>query len=262
MVVVALVVILWLGLQVKATPFPPYEETTPDLPTVPLPDDLPAPVARFYRAIAGDEIPVIDSAVIDLSGTLRFMGIPFPARMRFTHQAGQNYRHYLEALVFQWPLLRVNEHYLDGESVLELPFGTVSGEPKINSAANLGLWGESLWLPTIFITDERARWEAVDEEHARLVVPFEDTEDTFTAHFDPETGLIDWMETMRWRDATDTAKLRWTLAADDYATHHGLLLPNGGTVTWQDQGQPWLDVRIDNIAFNVDVSAYVRARGL
>lgn len=259
---VGLAVILWLGLQVKAVPFPAYEETPPDLPTVPLPDDLPAPVARFYRTIAGDAIPVITSAVIDLSGRVRFKGIPMPVRARFTHEAGRNYRHCLEAMIYQWPLLKVNEWYLDGESVLELPFGTVSGEEKVNSAANLGLWGESLWLPTIFLTDTRVRWEAIDAEHARLVVPCGDDQDSFTAHFDPETGLLDRMEAMRWREVSDTARRRWTLTTEGYERRHGLLLPNGGAVTWEDQGQPWLDVRIDQIVFNVDVSAYVRARGL
>jgi hypothetical protein len=42
------------------------------------------------------------------------------------------------------PAITVNEHYLDGHSRLELPFGTVENEPKIDMAANLGLWAESI----------------------------------------------------------------------------------------------------------------------
>ena len=41
----------------------------------------------------------------------------------------------------------VNETYLDGKSRLELPFGVIEDEPKADQAANLGLWGESAWLP-------------------------------------------------------------------------------------------------------------------
>lgn len=84
------------------------------------------------------------------------MGVRFPARFRFTHTAGQGYRHYIEAALFGLPVLRVNETYLDGRARLELPFGVVENEPKIDSAANLGLWAESIWLPSIRVTDPRA----------------------------------------------------------------------------------------------------------
>ena len=92
---VLLVVLACLGLKVKPKPLSPYGEQTPALSTVPLPTDLPAPVTRFYQTIIVDQIPVIESAVITGRGSLRFRGITFPARLRFTHDAGQGYRHYI-----------------------------------------------------------------------------------------------------------------------------------------------------------------------
>ena len=89
-----LVAIGWLGLQVKPKSFPAYPEQTPALNTVALPADLPAPVARYYKTVIGDQIPVIESAVISGRGKLRVFGLRFPARFRFTHIAGQGYRHY------------------------------------------------------------------------------------------------------------------------------------------------------------------------
>jgi membrane protease YdiL (CAAX protease family) len=97
---------------------------------MPLPGGLPAPVERFYRQIYGENVPVITSAVITTRAKLRLPskgGITFPARFRFTHDAGKGYRHYIEATFFGLPLMRVNEHYLDGKSRLETPFGVGEG---------------------------------------------------------------------------------------------------------------------------------------
>ncbi len=260
----ALVAILaagWLGLQVKPKPFPAYPEQTPALKTVEVPADLPAPVARYYETIIGGQIPVIESAIITGRGKLRFFGLRFPARFRFTHIAGQDYRHYIETTIFCYPVMKVNEYYLDGNARMELPVGVIENEPKVNMAANLGLWGESVWLPPIFITDPRVRWEAIDDTTARLVVPFGKEEDTFTVSFDPQTGLLLKLEAMRWKEPTSEKKILWRNEPLDWQTFHGIMIPSPAAATWLDEGTPWLVVTVEDVAFNVDVSEYIRARG-
>jgi hypothetical protein len=209
-----------------------------------------------------EEVPVLETAVISARGHLRFMGITFPQRLRFIHDAGQNYRHYIEATLFGKPLLKVNERYLDGQARMKLPVGVIENEPKVNSAANLGLWGESIWLPTIFITDSRVRWQAVDAHTALLIVPFETGEDTFTVFFDPETDLITRMEAMRYKDAADAEKTLWLLDILAWDTYHGLLLPSRSSVTWADEDTPWLIIELDDVVYNVDVRDTIRAEGL
>lgn len=61
-ILVALVLVSWIGLQVKPKPFPEFAQS--ELKTVPLPDGLPAPVERFYRVQYGDQIPVIETVFI------------------------------------------------------------------------------------------------------------------------------------------------------------------------------------------------------
>jgi len=206
-------------------------------------------------------VPVVETAVITGRGTLRFMGITFPARLRFTHEAGQGYRHYIEATLFGYPLMKVNERYLDGISRMELPVGVIENEPKVNMAANLGLWGESIWLPSIYVTDSRVRWEAIDETSARLIVPFEGDEELFMVFFDPETSLIKQMEAMRYKDAVAESKTLWQLDIQDWDHYQGILVPTRSTVTWVDEGTPWLVIELDDITYNADVQEYIRAEG-
>jgi hypothetical protein len=128
----ALLFLSWLGLQVKPKSFMPYAENTPDiLKTIPLPEGLPVPVDRFYKTIYGDDVPVIDTVVIKGRATISPFGMKMPARFLFVHNAGRDYRHYIEATWFGIPIMKVNESYVDGNSYFELPFGTLSAIPDL-----------------------------------------------------------------------------------------------------------------------------------
>ncbi|MFN8451392.1 MAG: DUF6544 family protein [Anaerolineae bacterium] len=260
-IVVVLAAALWLGLRVKPTPFPAYAGQTALVESVPLPDNLPVPVARYFKAAVGDRIPVVHSAVISGTGSLKFQGVTFHSRWRFIHDAGYGYRHYIETTLFGMPLLKVNEWYLDGKSRLELPFGIVGQGAKTDTAAALGLWAESVWLPTVFITDPRVRWEAMDDTHARLVIPSGDGEDSLTITFDPQTGLMSQIEALRWRDEKSIDKILWSNHISGWRAFHGIRVPSPTAITWQDQGFAWFTPVVEDVAYNVDVSASCAGAG-
>jgi len=240
--------------------FPPYPIPSPPISTIPMPGDLPKPVSRFFSTILGNSIPVIQSAIVTGRGTIRFKGIVFPARWRFIYCAGQGYRHYIETTVLGYPLMKVNEFYLDGHSRLELPFGVVENQPTVDMAANLGLWGESIWFPSIFLTDPRVHWEAIDETSARLIVPFGNTTDSFTMNFDPKTGLLQQLEALRYRETSNPQKLGWRNQVLEWGMFNGFQLPSCATVRWLDQSSPWFVLSVEEVLYNVDVESYIRTR--
>lgn len=260
--------LLWLGLQMKPEPFPPYTAPATPLQTIPLPDDLPAPVDRFYRQLYGGAIPIIDSAVISGSGRLRINGIILPARFRFTHATGQNYRHYIETTFFGLPLLKVNEHFLNGSARLELPFGTSEGD-QVDQGANLALWAEAIWMSSLWLTDGRVCWEALDENSATLIVPFKNdpsastTEvERFTVSFDPDTGLLQSMRSLRYKGADSTSKTLWINEVMEWQMLGDYTQPVLSAVTWQDEGTPWARFTTLEVVYNTDVSLYIQNSGI
>ena len=259
-VVVVLILLGWLGLRMTPQPLPAFDRQAAVAQTVPLPDGLPAPVERFYRQVYGESVPVIESAVLSGRATMRINGITFPARFRFTHDAGQGYRHYIEATIFGLPLMKVNEHYLDGKGRLELPFGVEEG-PEVDQGGNLALWGESMWLPSVFITDPRVRWEPIDEETALLIVPFGEEEQRFVVRFDPQTGLLHFLESMRYRGVDSEGKTLWINEALQWDSVDGHTIPTVGAVTWFDEGTPWAVFTVKDVVYNADVREYIQAKG-
>ncbi len=257
--VLFLVVLGFVGLRFKPASFPAFAQPTKKLETIPLPEGLPAPVARFYRKIYGENIPVICSAVISGRATIRPVGpVAFPARFRFTHVAGKDYRHDIEATVFGVPILKVIETYIASSSRQQMPWGTTQNDPKANQAANLGLWAEAIWFPAIFLTDPRVHWNAVDDVTATLTVPFEAGVETFVVRFDPDTHVVCFLEAMRFK--TDQ-KVLWINETRAWAMLGGQMVSTQGAVTWMDDGKPWAVFNVEEIVLNADVSAAMSSGG-
>jgi hypothetical protein len=147
-------------------------------------------------------------------------------------------------------------------NLVELPFGVVENQPKVDQAANLGLWGETFWFPAFILTDGRPRWEAIDAHSAWLYVPFGESEEQFTVHFDAQSGLIEGTRAMRWKESSDPAKTGWKMQAIEWRSLGEALTLALSSITWESDGYPWAFFELEELVFNTDVSDTVRLKGV
>lgn len=253
---VLLLAVGWVGLQVKANPFPKVV-SDPNPTLIPIPTDLPAPVLRFAQALFGDEMPVVRSAMVLGRAQLAPTGMPMPTRFRFYYDvARSSHYHDIQVTWFTAPFMRIHERNLEGHTQLDLAvIGQVNDQPKTNRAAIQGYWAETLaWMPAIVLADSQVRWEAIDETSARLMLPDLDDIEAFTVRFDAETGLMTEVETMRYQDESHPERWRWFNRILEWGEVDGMRVAVRSQTQWNDAA-PWATWEVEQAALNVDVSA-------
>ncbi|MFU8766645.1 MAG: DUF6544 family protein [Candidatus Methanoperedens sp.] len=261
-IAVVLLTIGWVGFKIEPDSFPPHPDKTKDAGSVELPPDLPEPVGRYYEAAAGSHVPRIESAVVWGKAKLRINRIWMPVRFKAYYLPGQAFHRYMEITWFGRPILRGHDSYLNGEGVLKTE-GILNmretGE-KIDRGQNLAMWGEAVFAPSVIITDARAHWEAVDDEMARLVVPYGEQNDSLLFKFDPKTDLITHVSAWRFR-GQEEEKTPWLIGLTDWKTFHSVKIPVRFSVTWEDEGSPWSYWTVEGVEYNVDITDNLLAGG-
>jgi len=249
----------WLGLRVKPAPFLPHPERTPELDTTELSSSLPEPVRRHFLATLGGQVPKIETAVVWGRAHFKVGGLWTRMRFKSYNVAGREFRRDMEITWFGVPVLRGSDAYLGGEGSLEITglLNTSSRGGNFDQGQNLAMWAEAPFTtPSVLVLDPRARWEPIDSHRARLVVPFGEREETLSAEFDPESGLMRRMSGMRYRNHEQT-KTPWSGELSDWRTLHGIKVPHRNMAIWEDQREPYGIFEIEGTEYNVDVSGKI-----
>lgn len=247
---VALVGLGWLGLQVPPPNFPAPSVAAHDLGTVAVPADLPAPVRRYLQVAFGDQVPRVDSLITWGRARANF-GVWMPLRFRLYHRPGQAFQRDMEVTWFGLPVLKALDQFLNGKGMTG-PVNQLDTGPKVDQGANLILWAEVTFYPSLLLTDPRIRWETIDETSARLLLPFGDTQDELIFYFDPVTGLVTRTWAMRYQGASGE-KEPWSAEIQAWQTVNGMQFPARVAVIWEKAGKPWSYWDFEGLTWNADI---------
>lgn len=241
----------WLGLQIPPRNFTPPATATADLGTVAVPADLPAPVRRYFQVAFGDQVPRVESMVAWGRARANF-GLWMPLRFLLYHRPGYDFRRDMEVTWFGLPVLKAMDQYINGRGMTG-PVGNADTGPEVDQGSNMILWAEATFYPSLLITDPRIRWEAIDDNSARLRFPFGAQQDELIFQFDPETGLVTRTSALRYQGNTGK-KVPWYAEIQEWQTVNGMKLPLTVAVVWETQRGPWSYWNFEHILWNVDIS--------
>lgn len=259
--VVAVVAAALAGFLVKPGLFPmPASSRTAAVQTMPVPEDLPAPVDRWLRTEYPDGLPMHTNVYMRGTGVMRFGPVAVPFRHQVELVPGEGFVRRMDLTWYGMVIARGKDTYVDGRGFMKTPVGGFGGD-KIDQGADVVNWLEALAVPAAVLGDRRVRWEPVDDTSARLVYPHGGGEDSFVLGFDPKSGLPSWAKAQRYKDADATAeKLEWTATMKDRKSFDGVHTATVVDATWEGASKPWATFRMTDVRSDIELVDYAAAQ--
>jgi hypothetical protein len=244
----------WAGFRVPAASFEQVTETPP-VSYAPPPQEPPEPVQRYINQVYGDQLPQVQSAIVQGRATVTINGLTMPTRFRFYYDASGAHYHDIQVNWFGRSVMFIHERFLDQHAILDIPIiGRVENDEATDAASNQGFWSEALaWVPAIVFNDPRVRWEGIDATHARMIVPNATPEEAFIIGFDPTTGLMSNLRTQRYQGKTGSPRLPWNNTILEWRNLNGIPTAVKSGTAWEDNPS-WAVWEIEQVVLNVDVA--------
>lgn len=226
---------------------------------------LPAPVARYFRTVLGDDLRIIHSGVISQRGT--FLVRPEPPMWRkfyaTQHVATSPAGFLWDASIRLVPgiSVHVRDAFIDGAgsmraSVMGLwPLTDVEGTPEIAEGALHRYLAEAPWIPTALLPSQGVTWTPIDDASARATITAGATTVSADFFFAPDGTVSRVFTEARWRDVDGRAvPTPWQGHFSHYAEMHGVKIPLNAEVEWllDDGPQPYWRGEITSVAYEYE----------
>jgi len=256
-VVVILVVLLavgWLGFSMPAGSYPPHSEHTGQLHSLSHLTNLPEPVYKLFVQALGKDVPEIQSAVVWGKAKVKISGLWMPARFKSYYVAGQEFSRFMEVTWYGLSVLKMHESYAAGLGRVSTEglFGESEDGMRVDQSLNIAMWADAMLMPSIYVSDARITWKAVDRQSARLVVPLIARKDSLAFRFNSENAMIVAISAECYRDQQEW-KTPILVTCERWRTFHGIKIPSRFSVAWQDE-DPWAYYSVEGVEYNVNVS--------
>lgn len=204
-------------------------------------DNLPAPVAGYFRCALQDGQPVVRAAKIRHAGEFNLNGewIPFDSEQHFSARPAA---FVWDAKMKMNPLMkvRVRDSFVGGKGAMLvkmfglLPLVDARDDAKLDAGALMRFLGEAVWLPTALLPDENLKWTAIDENRARATLTEAETTVSLEFTFNERGEIAEIFAPARFREVKGKYEpTAWIVRISRYEERGGMRIPTEGEVAWQ-----------------------------
>jgi hypothetical protein len=210
-------------------------------------DQLPPPVATYFRLALREGQPVIRSARLTQVGGFRLREAdggwsPFTATQYF---AAQPPGFVWDATIRMAPFLnvRVRDSYLAGQGSMQgkilalLPVLDARSRPELNEATLQRYLAEAVWLPTALLPGGGVTWSGIDNRTALATLTDSGTSASLEFQFNALGEITAVSTSGRYREVNGQYELTpWTGRFRRYEERGGICIPVEAEVAWQLPG--------------------------
>lgn len=214
-------------------------------------DSLPAPVARYLRAVLREGAPLPRRAVVRHEGLFRADSASGGAWAPFRsvqHIAARAPGFVWDARIRMVPGLDVNvrDELAGGEAAMRarfaglVPVVEVAGTPELAAGALHRWLGEAVWCPSALLPSEHLAWSAIDDSTARVTATAGAASVWLDVRFGPDS-LVEFVSTPeRMRDVGGRGvPTPWRATLSEWTWRDGARVPAFGVVEWQLPSGRW-----------------------
>jgi hypothetical protein len=237
-------------------------------------EELPGPVARYFRAVLPDVVPSIRCARLEQRGQFLLRKgpngwRPFHAVEHFTPRPPG---FVWDARIRMAPGLdvMVRDGFVEGHGMmLGSMLGiwrvvSVEGTPALDAGALQRYLAEAVWLPTALLPSAGVSWRPLDGSSARATLTAGGTTVSVDVHFGTD-GLVERVyAAARARDVGGGRMVPtpWQGRFSSYARRAGLRIPMAGEVDWilSEGPQPYWKGELTGVTYEEDGAAAVAPR--
>ncbi|MEJ0029089.1 MAG: DUF6544 family protein [Bacteroidota bacterium] len=216
-------------------------------------NDLPAPVAKYFRHVLKEGQPYISTVNLTHDGLfktgLRKNWININGKQFFTASP--------PGFIWQGTtgIFTALDMYIHDKGALIVYllslFSVVNARGKTYDEAELQRWlAECVWFPTNLLPNENLSWEDIDNNKSRLTLKYKEVSISYVVTFN-DAGEITQFETMRFM--SEDKRETWIGTLWDYKDLSGVIIPTTIEVKWVigKEHFPYARFHVNTIQYNV-----------